>query len=236
MGFPSCAVALERFDPFEVFTQHQPMGGARVALRLSPTPGAMSSLIESRAAEVPDLDPDLAQRMVRAGLGVVLDPSASFVYATAEEAFVLLREGVTARAGGVMRAHDELLSRYVARLARLLGQEVPVRGAFYEFPDLTVFSRALVFFQEAFEEGTLARCATWLGAQMRGRGQSFHPSMIETLEEQTSVLESAGIDLDALPGWWWRGVAARPAGEGGGEILEPVPAGDALSELVYAAQ
>ncbi len=207
------------------------MGGARVALRLAPTPQAMSAVLEARAPQVPDLDPDLAQRMVRAGVGVVLEPAAAFVYATAEETFVLLAAAVTEQPGGVMRAHDEVLARYAARLGRLLGQDVTVRGAFYEFPDLTVFTRALQAFQESFEDGTLARCATWLGAQMRGRGQGFHPSMIETVEEQTSVLESAGIELDALPGWWWRGVAARPAGDGAGEILEPVPAGDALAHL-----
>ena len=59
------------------------------------------------------------------------------------------------------------------------------------------------------EQDTPRRSAKRLGAQLRGRGQPFHASMIETLEEQTHLLEEGGVDMNALPSWWWRGVAAR---------------------------
>jgi len=120
-------------------------------------------------------------------------------------------------------------------LSLLVGQPVSARARIYEVPDLEIARRGLVALAEDVEEATPLRSAMWLGAQLQGRGQPFHPSMVETLEEQSHLLRSNGIDMDALPAWWWRGMAAainKGDTEGGVEVYDELPSGDELGNLV----
>jgi hypothetical protein len=56
--------------------------------------------------------------------------------------------------------------------------------------------------------------------------------MVETLEEQTSLLQSNGIDMDALPPWWWRGIAAQVKPDGEIEVFDELPPGEDFGRLV----
>ena len=55
--------------------------------------------------------------------------------------------------------------------------------------------------------------------------------MVETLEEQSHLLQTHGIDMDALPAWWWRGVAATH-GARGIAVYDDLPSGDELASLL----
>lgn len=217
-----------RLHPFEVFGDYVPSAGSRVLIRLRSHTESRMALLERRAASAELLDPALAQGHVRAGLSLLQSDAVSFAWANAEGVVVLLRSDV----GAPAPIENELLSKYTARLSLVLGYELSTSGGVYEMPDLSVVRKALIALLEETEEATPHRSSLWLGAQLKGRGQPFHPSMIESIEEQTSLLLSNGIDMDALPGWWWRGLAAVRQPDGSCQVIDDVPAGDAFGELV----
>ena len=84
---------------------------------------------------------------------------------------------------------------------------------------------------DAHEEATPKRAAAFVGAQMVGRGEGFHPSLIESIEEQHQLLQQNGVELEQLPNWWWRGIAARATPESV-ELFDDLATGEALSALV----
>ena len=225
--------AWKKFAQFQVFEDHTPMAGFRLVMQICAAPASLERLVEARAKDCNDpLDPELARLTVRAGLGLVRSGLVSFVYATPEEAVALIRKDVLVGPGSSMGIHDRLVSMFAARFALLAGYEMPARGRIYEFPDLAVVRRAFSTVQEGVEEWTPVRSSSRLGAQLRGRGEAFHPSMVETLEEQTSLLRSNGVDMDTLPSWWWRGVAARARADGRIEVFDDLPAGEEFGALV----
>ena len=212
------------------------MGGFRLVVRLSLFPPALHGLIESRAKSgVPLLDPELAQINLRAGLGLMRNSGVEFVYAMPEDVVAVVKVGQATHPGDSLRVRDQLLSVFVSRLALLLGQEVSATARLYEFPDMEVVRRALTALQEAVEQNTPYRTSAWLGAQLRGKGMPFHPSMLETIEEQTSLLENHGVDMEALPPWWWRGVAARHRADGEVEIFQGPQPGEDFAALIGVA-
>ncbi|MFV8753703.1 hypothetical protein ACNOYE_24375 [Nannocystaceae bacterium ST9] len=209
------------------------MDGFALVVRLLVDREAAELALGARALSQPPLDPALAVSTVRAGLGLIQSGMISFVYANPDECVALLRRDVIAEVGQSLTVHDHLVSEFAGRLALLAGRPLPVAGQIYEFPDIGVVRKALRTCVEEFEQSTPLRSATRLGAQLRGRGQPFHASMIETLEEQTHLLQQAGIDMDTLPSWWWRGVAARMPTVGTGiELWSELPATEALLGLI----
>lgn len=224
--------AWKKFSPFQVFGDYAPMDGFRLVVQVGIQPGARAQMLESRAGQSATLDPDLAQWCLRAGLGLARSGLVSFIYATAEDTLVLVRPEATYGAGRPVDVQNQLLTLFTSRMSLLSGQEIPAEARLYEFPDLAVVRRAFTALAEDFEESTPLRSSIWLGAQLRGRGQPFHPSMIESLEEQTSLLQSNGVDMDALPAWWWRGVAARVDAPGEIQIFDELPGGDAFADLM----
>jgi hypothetical protein len=223
------------FSAFQVFGDHVPMDGFSLVVRISADVDALERLIASRAPEQAALDPMLAVLMIRAGLGLIRSPAVSFVYANPDETIVLLRSDVVHDVGQSLEVHDHLISNWAARMALLSGESLPISGLVYEFPDLGVVRKAFRSAVESHEEATPIRSAKRLGAQLRGRGQPFHASMVETLEEQAHLLEENGVRLDGLPNWWWRGLAARSL-----DVLNPdqvrlwpqLPSGDALAAII----
>jgi hypothetical protein len=224
--------AWNKIGAFQVFGDYAPMQGFRLVIAVGPTQAALTELLEARANENPWLDPDLARANMRAGLGLLRVGVGDFVYANAEQALVLVRGDVGQKTGTAVSLQAQLVSAYAARLSLLCGRELSVQARLFEFPDLTVVRRALSTLVEEVEDTTPHRSSVWLGAQLRGRGQAFHPSMLETIEEQTSLLRSHGIDMDSLPGWWWRGVAAHAKRGGAVQIYDELPHGDAFGSLV----
>ncbi len=223
--FPSFPEVWNRFRPFEVFADHVAAPEARIAFRVSVDPAALGALLAERAAAAAPVDPEVGGWLLRAGLALVKDPAAEAVYAAGEDAIVVARADVAEAGGGDGRAAGilaRLVGRFSGTLSVLAGRPIAGEGAVFEFPDAAVLARAIAYFQEAVEEATPRRAATWVGAQRLGRDEPFHPSMLDTLEEQTSLLEAAGVGLDDLPAWWWRGAAAVRVGSGV-ELLEPPP-------------
>ncbi|MCX4245868.1 hypothetical protein [Paraliomyxa miuraensis] len=221
----------KKLGAFQVFGDYAPMQGFRVLLQIGADPESLLDALERRATRQDLLDPDLARASLRAGLGLLRTGLPSFVYATVEEVIVMLHAEVSSSEGAVVQAQSRLLSEYASALSLLLGLPAAAGTRLYEVPDVEVARRALVSLVEDVEEATPLRSAMWLGAQLKGRGQPFHPSMVETLEEQSHLLQSNGIDMDALPAWWWRGVAARP-GPSGVEVFDELPGGDELGNLL----
>lgn len=223
------------FSAFQVFGDHVPMDGFSLIVRIAADTEAVEQIIASRATEQDLLDPELANMMLRAGLGLIRLPSVSFVYANPEETVAVLRRESVQEVGQSLEVHDHLISSWASRMALISGETLPVSGRVYEFPDMGVVRKAIRSAVDNHEEQTPLRTAKRLGAQLRGRGEPFHASMVESLEEQSSLLADRGIDMDALPGWWWRGVAARSA-----NIHEPdqvelwgeLPSSDRLVELI----
>lgn len=224
--------AWRKLAAFQVFGDYAPLAGFRLVMQLRAREDAWASTLEQRARERETLDPDLARCHMRAGLGLVKSGLVSFVYATPEDAVVVVRPEALARGDSPLDIQNQLLAMFSARLSLMVGHELLSEARIYEFPDVTVIRRALCALQEEIEETTPRRSALWLGAQLRGRGHAFHPSMLETIEEQTSLLQSNGVDMDALPSWWWRGVATAIGPDGAVEIFDQLPPGDAFGELV----
>lgn len=223
------------FSAFQVFGDHVPMDGFSLVVRIAADVDAVERLIARRASEQEPLDPELAVLMVRAGLGLIRSPAVSFVYANPDETVALLRSDVVHDVGQSLEVHDHLISNWAARMALLSGESLPVSGRVYEFPDLGVVRKAVRSAVESHEEATPLRSAKRLGAQLRGRGQPFHSSMVETLEEQSNLLQEHGVHMESLPNWWWRGLAARSL-----DVLNPdqvqlwpqLPSGDALGAII----
>jgi len=187
---------------FQIFGDHVPMDGFTLVVRLLVDSDAATEVLGVRALTQPPLDPSLAIATVRAGLGLIQSGMISFVYANPEECVALLRRDMINEVGQSLQVHDQLVSEFAGRLALLVGRPLPVYGQIYEFPDIGVVRKAMRTCVDEFEQSTPLRSATRLGAQLQGRGQPFHSSMVETLEEQTHLLQQAGIDMDALPSWW----------------------------------
>jgi hypothetical protein len=221
------------FAAFRLFAQQVPAGDDRLVMRLSVVPLHVEQLLSERAVDASALDPELSKAIVRAGLALARVPDVRFVYANTEEAVVLVEPGAVGRPGRALAVHDELISTFAGRLALLLGREVAVQSHVYGLPDAEAVRKAFSSALEAVEEATPARCTARLVAQMQGRGEPFHPSMVETLEEQVQLLEERGVDLERLPAWWWRGVAARP-GADGVELFDELPQADEFARLVPA--
>jgi hypothetical protein len=221
----------KKFAAFQVFGDYSPMRGFRVLVRVGAEPQALLEALEGRAHGQDLLDPDLACASLRAGLGLLRTGLVRFAYATVEEVLVLLHGEAADGEGAPLEAHNRLLADYTASLALLLGRPMPVSARLYEVPDVEVLRRALVSLASDVEEATPLRSALWLGAQLRGRGQPFHPSMVESLEEQSSLLQTNGIDMNALPMWWWRGIAATH-GSRGIQVYDDLSGGDELAGLV----
>ena len=211
------------------------MEGFSLVVRISADVDTVERLIASRASHQMPLDPQLAVFMVRSGLGLIRLPAVSFVYANPDETVALLRSDVVHDVGQSLEVHDHLISSWAARMAMLSGISVPVSGRLYEFPDLGVVRKAIRSAVEGHEESTPLRSAKRLGAQLKGRGQPFHSSMVETIEEQVHLLEENGVRMDGLPNWWWRGLAVRSL-----DALNPdqvqlwpqLPTGDALTAII----
>lgn len=211
------------------------MEGFWLVVRITADVDAVERLIAGRAADTRPLDPELAVYMVRSGLGLIRSPAVSFVYANPDETVALLRSDVVHDVGQSLEVHDHLISSWAARMALLSGFALPISGRVYEFPDLGVVRKAIRSAVEAHEESTPQRSARRLGAQLKGRGQPFHSSMVETIEEQVHLLEEHGVRMDGLPNWWWRGLAVRSL-----DVLDPdqvqlwpqLPTGDALSAII----
>lgn len=223
------------FSAFQVFGDHVPMDGFSLVVRIAADTEAVERLIAGRADEQDLLDPELAMMMLRAGLGLIQLPSVSFVYASPDETVALLRRESVQEVGQSLEVHDHLISGWAARMALISGDWLPVSGRVYEFPDVGVVRKAIRNAIDDHEEATPLRSARRLGVQLGGRGQPFHASMVETLEEQTHLLEENGVNMNALPSWWWRGVAARSTEAGNPsaiEIWSELPGGDELAELI----
>lgn len=221
-----------KFSAFRVLGDHEPMPGFRLVMQFAPRPEAVARLLEMRARVSDPLDSELARLTVRAGIGLLQSHNVSFAYANAEETVVLVRPDAVARMGSSLAVYEQLLSMYSARLAVLLGEELVAQGHIFEFPDLGIARRSFVAAQEWLEEHTPLRSSRRLGSQMRGQGQPFHAGMVETVETQVGLLRAAGVDLDALPHWWWRGIAARFRSDGGVELYDDVPHGADFAALV----
>ncbi|MCA9654091.1 MAG: hypothetical protein H6712_08695 [Myxococcales bacterium] len=221
----------KNFAAFQVFGDYAPSQGFRVLVRVGAEPERLIELLQQRAHRHAVLDPDLALANLRAGLGLLRTGLVSFAYATVEETIVLLRPEAVEDAGAPILVQNRLVSDFSAMLSLLLGQPVAVSAQIYEVPDVEIARRGLVALAEDVEEATPRRSALWLGAQLQGRGEPFHPSMAETIEEQSHLLQTHGIDMDALPAWWWRGVAAQPT-DAGVQVFDELPSGDELGNLV----
>ncbi len=223
--------AWSRIGAFEVLGDYTPMPGFRLLVAVGPTQASLTDVLEQRAIDNPWLDPDLARATMRAGLGLLRSNVAEFVYANPEQTLVLV-PAQRASAETIMDLSAQLVSGYASRLSLLCGREMCLQSRVFELPDATVVRRALGSLVEDVEDNTPLRSSLWLGAQLRGRGQAFHPSMVESLEEQNSLLRGHGIDMDALPAWWWRGVAAHVDVQGGLRVYDDLPHGEAFGELV----
>jgi hypothetical protein len=223
------------FSAFQVFGDHVPMDGFSLVVRVAADPEAIERLVSVRAADQDPLDPELGLMLIRAGLGLIRSSAVSFVYANTSEAVALLRREVVQEVGQSLEIHDHLVSSFAARMALISGEAVPVCGRVYELPDLGVVRKAFRAVVDDHEEHTLLRSATLVGAQLRGRGSPFHVSMVETIEEQTHLLTEHGVQINALPTWWWRGVAARsqnPSDPDQIELWTELPSGDALASAI----
>jgi len=223
------------FSAFQVFGDHVPMAGFSLVVRIAADPDSVAQLIAGRAANQAVLDPQLALMMIRASLGLAASPAVAFAYANPEESVIVLRSEIVNEVGQSLEIHDHLISSWAARMALISGASVPVSGHVYELPDLGVVRKAIGSALDAHEETTPLRSARRLGAQLRGRGEPFHESMIETLEEQTSLLSEHGVNLDGLPSWWWRGVAARASEPGkldSVELWTDLPATEQVAGLI----
>ncbi|GEM_PF-1438641 len=206
------------FSAFQVFGDHVPMDGFSLVVRIVADTHVLDRLVESRAKSQSPLDPALGQMMLRTSLGLITTGMVSFVYANIHEAIVVIRSEVVNDVGQSLVVHDKLISTWGGRMARMSGAVVPIVGRVYEFSDIGVVRTAVQACVDHLEDTTPLRSAHRLGLQLRGRGEPFHQSMIESIEEQTSLLDAHGINMDGLPTWWWRGVAAKLGNAAAGEV------------------
>jgi len=220
-----------KFSAFRVLGDHEPMPGFRLVMRLAPTPESLARLLGLRAAQSDALDSELARATVRAGVGLLQSHFVSFAYATPEEIVALIRLGAVNKVGSSLAVYDRLVSMYSSRVSVLLGEEVVVTGSIYEFPDLGIAQRAFIAAQEWVEEATPLRSAWRVSQQRKAKGEPVDGAL-GTGEGQASVLRSAGVDLEKLPSWWWRGIAARMRSDGGVELYDEVPSGADFAALI----
>lgn len=220
------------FSAFEVFGDYMPMAGFRMVVKVEVRPDQLGQLLGERSEEHDLLDPELALSMMRAGLGLVGSGLVSFAYATCEGCLVVIRPDLQVEPGHALLLENRIVSMFASRLSLLVGREFQTVGQIFEFPDIQIIRRALSRLVEAIEENTPLRSSLWLGSQLRGRGQTVSPTMFATLEEQTSLLTSHGIDMDALPSWWWRGIAAAIGRDGSVQVSDELPHGDEFGALI----
>ncbi|MCA9692582.1 MAG: hypothetical protein KC636_23485 [Myxococcales bacterium] len=221
-----------KFSAFRVLGDHEPMPGFRLVMQLSPDPTSVARALGLRSRVSDPVDSELARGTIRAGIGLLQSRNVSFVYANSEEAVVLVRADAVSRMGSSMAVYEQLLSMFSARLAILLGEEMVVHGRIYELPDLGIARRAFIAALEWLEDSASQRASHRLGMQMQALGKPFERAVLASIEGQTNLLRSAGIDLEALPSWWWRGIAARFRGDGGVELYDDVPSGAEFAALI----
>lgn len=218
------------FSAFQVLGDHTPKDGYLLAVRIAPDARTVDRIVEDRASDEDNLDPAFARMMMRAGVGLISTGAVSFVYANPNETLVLMRSELVSRPGATLQFHDMLVSTWSSRMALISGLSIPVVGRVYELPDIAQVRKLVRACIDHLEESTPLRTAHRLGVQLRGRGEPFHDSMIDTIEEQTSLLEHHQVDMDALPTWWWRGIAAKLGNPSAGEveIWSELPATDEI--------
>lgn len=221
-----------KFSAFRVLGDHEPMPGFRLVMQLAPTAESLARVLAARANKSDALDSELARATVRAGVGLLQSQFVSFAYATPEETVALVRVDAVGRVGSSLAVYDRLVSMYAARVAVLLGEELVVSGSIYEFPDLGIAQRAFIAAQEWVEEATPQRTAWRLAQQMAAQGKALAEGVLDSLDGQASLIRAAGVELDKLPGWWWRGIAARMRVDGGVELYDDVPAGAGFAAII----
>ncbi|HFE46475.1 MAG TPA: hypothetical protein ENJ18_13435 [Nannocystis exedens] len=224
-----------KFSAFRVLGDHEPMPGFRLVMRIAPTPESLARLLSLRAEHSDALDSELARATVRAGVGLLQSHFLSFAYATPEEIVALIQLDAVGKVGSSLAVYDRLVSMYASRVSVLLGDEVVVTGSIYEFPDLGIAQRAFIAAQEWVEEATSLRSAWRLGQQQTAKGQKIDAASLASSEGQTAILRAAGVDLEKLPSWWWRGIAARMRADGGVELYDEVPSGAEFAALIADA-
>lgn len=221
-----------KFSAFRVLGDHEPMPGFRLVMQLAPTAESLARVLAARANKSDALDSELARATVRAGVGLLQSQFVSFAYATPEETVALVRVDAVGRVGSSLAVYDRLVSMYAARVAVLLGEELVISGSIYEFPDLGIAQRAFIAAQEWVEEATPQRTAWRLAQQMAAQGKALAEGVLDSLDGQASLIRAAGVELDKLPGWWWRGIAARMRVDGGVELYDDVPAGAGFAAII----
>src|SRR5690606_10490983 len=142
-----------------VFGDHVPMGGFSLVVRIVADAEAVDRLLARRAPRQQVLDPELAQMMVRAGLGLVQLPASRFVYATCDEVVVILRPEAVAEVGLSLEVHVHLISHWVGRMTSISGEALPVCGRVYELPDVGVVRKLIRSAVDGFEDQTPLRSA-----------------------------------------------------------------------------
>lgn len=223
--------AWQPFTAFQVYSDHVPMDGFRLVVRLVPDMQSMAACISERAKGAGPLDPVFSQAVIRAGVALAQIDGIDLVYASAQECTVVLSRGSVSMVGQSMLVHDFLVSRYAARLARLTEREIAVSGMLFEVPNDAVVRKALSASLNGVEVSAPWRAALYVGSQVLGRGGSFDPTSIGTLQGQRDVLAAAQVDLEALPAWWRRGLAARNNVDSV-ELFDQIPDGDSLGQLL----
>lgn len=222
----------EKFSVFRVISDHKPMPGFRLVMQLAPARESISRIAAARSRSQDPLDPALSRAILRAGLGLLQSRLISFVYANTEEVLLLIREDAVTRLGNSNVVYEHVLSSFASRLSLLLGEEVIVRGQIYEFPDLGIVRRAFLSALDWVEEAAPTRASTRVSDQMRGAGRAPDPLVLRSIEGQHNLIRNAGVDLESLPSWWWRGIAARFRRDGGVELHDDLPSGQPFAELV----
>lgn len=223
--------AWQPFTAFQVYADHVPVDGFRLLIRLVPDVQSMAACISERASDAGPLDPVFSQAVIRAGVALAQIDGIDLVYASAQECTVVLSRGSVSMVGQSMLVHDFLVSRYSARLARLTGREIAVSGTLFEVPNNAVVRKALAASLKGVEVNAPWRAALYVGSQVLGRGGNFDPTTIGTVAGQHEVLSAAQVDLDALPGWWRRGLAARNNVDSV-ELFDELPDGESLGQLL----
>ena len=223
--------AWQSFHAFQVYADHVPTDGFRIVIRLAPDVQSMAACISERANNASPLDPEFTQSIIRAGISLAQVDGVSFVYASGQEAVVVLSRGAVSMVGQSLLVHDFMVSRFAARLARLTGREIAVSGSIFEVPSTAVVRKALAASMASVQASAGWRAAFYVGSQVLGRGGKFDPQTIQTVAGQQTVLGAAQVDIEALPGWWKVGVAARSTDDSV-ELFDNLPGPEALGQLL----